>query len=697
MNDWRRVRELFDLAVELDDVQRGAFIEAECGDNFVLQRELQSLLRADREAETTAFQLDDAQPVLTVGERYGPYSIVRKIGQGGMGSVWLADQSDPIRRVALKLPRWQSYSRVSLLRFQFEAAALARLNHQAVAQIFHAGKIHVRNKNLSYIAMEFVNGVSITQYSQNNKLNVNAKVRLLVELSRGMEHAHQGGVIHRDLKPSNVLVTRDGQPKVLDFGIARAASASGSVEPSELTLTGELVGTLAYMSPEQVCGEAIDTRTDVYSIGLIACELLSGKLPYDIDSSTSIPEAADRIRNCRPERTLSNTVDADLLTVLLVALAKEPQDRFSSAKEFGDDLQRWLDHQPIEARRQSKARIFRLFVRRNPWLTASVVTAAIALLLGFCISLWQWNRAELRTSAHLQTIKDLTNSWDGLNNKEQKLALYRARAEITAQEVGQMDVGALLALRESLHRRCEEDLGLPDDAERELELGLEVGIERLGESHAKTIRMANLLGDLYMNHGKPGKNIAVAKRLLPHCRSDLPENHEDTLRMLTNLGAGLCGVGDFEGAEAALKEALLGFIAAHRSKGVVPHDDERMVALRLAEVMCRVGRYEEASQVLLAALEAVGVENCDIVSSTVMGNILASQRQWSEALSYYELALEKGRSRDHDIEKLLQIELRTVPVLVALKDENRAMEILSRDSRRSNEELLDQHRQGVRD
>ena len=697
MNDWQRVRELFDVAVELDQADQAAFIASQCGDDFSLQRELQSLLRADRGAETAAFRFDPVQAELTPGERCGPYEIIRKIGQGGMGSVWLAQQAEPQRKVALKIPRWRSSSAAALQRFQFESEALARLNHSAIAQIFAAGRLSGSESNSSFIAMEFVDGISLIEHARRADLSDRARVQLLVELTRGVEHAHQNGVIHRDMKPANVLVTSGGQPKILDFGVARAVS-SGEAEPDGPTMTGECVGTLAYMSPEQVDGDIVDTRTDVYALGLIACELLSGSLPYEVSSSTSLLAVATRIRDCRPEQVLAGSVDDDLLTILLVALAKDPADRFASAKDFADDLQRWLDHQPIEARRQSKARIFRLFVRRNPWLAASMTTAVVTLLLGFSVSLWQWNRAERTAASNLRTTIDLATFVDALMTTDELRSLYRSRGEPAAQDAQRSDTMAYLAIRETWYRLCDQTLDLPQDAERELEVALEVAITRLGETHPKTIRIANLQGDLYMKHEAPAKTVALAERLLPFCQQQLTESHQDTLRMKNNLGHGLYELEDLPRAEAVLREVHQAFVTFHRRRdgGVLkPHDDEREAALRLAEVLCKSERYDEAYELLHGAYVAVGNANPDLPGNVLVGDILADQGKWSRALARYQRAHETALSRDTEPDLVGKIEHRIVSALVALGREAEATEILDRIARAATQQRLVELRKEV--
>src|SRR3954465_10009212 len=281
------------------------------------------------------------------------YEVLGILGAGGMGIVYEAQQQNPRRRVALKVIRTTVVSRALLRRFEIEADVLGRLDHPGIARVYEAGTASDDGTSgpQPFFAMELVRGRRIDAYVAAASPDLRQRVEILIKLCDAVHHAHQKGVIHRDLKPANVLVTDDGQPKTLDFGVARVTDGDVAVTTMQ-TDTGQLVGTLQYMSPEQALGAAreIDTRCDVYALGAIAYELLAGRLPHVLHNKP-LPEALRIIREDEPTRlsTIDRPLAGDLETIVGKAVGKEKDRRYASAGELAADLRRYLDDEPIAA------------------------------------------------------------------------------------------------------------------------------------------------------------------------------------------------------------------------------------------------------------------------------------------------------------------------------------------------------------
>ncbi|GMU82660.1 MAG: hypothetical protein AMXMBFR47_25310 [Planctomycetota bacterium] len=419
---FRKVEEIFTRASQLARGERTRFIQLECGEDGELRAEVEALLtHDDRPPDYLRTPLLDAgltlrdqlrkiaaqQPHSEIPERIGAYRPKKIIGEGGFGVVYLAEQDMPRRTVALKVLRPGFATRNVLKRFEYEAQVLGRLHHPGIAQVYEAGTALVGDRPQAFVAMEYIAGLPLTQYAREKKIGIRERLELIARICDAVQHAHQKGIIHRDLKPLNILVVEEdattaivggsgdsharytalrAQPKILDFGVARATDPDLSSTTLQ-TGVGQLVGTLPYMSPEQVAGDPaeIDTRSDVYSIGVLLYELLTGRLPYDLGSK-AIPDAARVIREQAPTRlgSINRHLRGEIDTIVQEALEKDKKRRYQSAAALGEDIRRYLRGEPIAAKRDSALYVIRKQLKRY-WAATTVAATFVVMLIAFAV------------------------------------------------------------------------------------------------------------------------------------------------------------------------------------------------------------------------------------------------------------------------------------------------------------------------
>jgi tetratricopeptide (TPR) repeat protein len=331
----------------------------------------------------------------------GPYRILGLLGEGAMGRVYLARESQPPRDVALKV--MHALGRSALTRFRREVELLAQLEHPGIARLYAASDPADEQRAPPWLALEYVRGHDLIAHARLGELGLDARLQLLIDVCRAVHYAHGRGVIHRDLKPGNILVDESGQPKVLDFGIARLADGLSR----EVTQLGQVLGTVPYMSPEQLSGNSaqVDVRSDVYALGCIAYELIGGRLPHPQLSVSTLFEAIDIVRRQTPLPLgrLEAAADGDLETVVMKALASEPEQRYSSAAELAADLQRVREHRPIDARPPTMRYLLARFVRRHRFASAAAAVGLVALIASSVVSMrLAWAEAAARREAEIR-------------------------------------------------------------------------------------------------------------------------------------------------------------------------------------------------------------------------------------------------------------------------------------------------------
>ncbi len=390
------VEATFQQATEIDPERRGAFLDEQCAGDPHLRAAVEDLLRFDAEAESDPDFLPspvaharaifpiEAEPGLPAF--IGRYRILRRHGEGGMGTVYEAEQDHPRRTVALKVIRAGGATAEVLSRFRHEAEILARLQHAGIAQVYEAG-IGVDGR--PFFAMEFIRGMTMDEYARSRGLDPRARLELLARVCDAMQHAHDKGVIHRDLKPSNILVDDSGQPKVLDFGVAHVTAAE-LLSTAGRTQAGQLLGTLSYMSPEQVAADpaGIDGRSDVYTLGVILFELLAQRLPYQVDRLPG-HEVARVIQQQEPSRlgSINALYRGDIEIIVAKALEKAKSRRYASAGDLASDIRRYLRGEAIQARPASALYQIRKFTRRHKALVAAASGIFAALVVGTAVSI----------------------------------------------------------------------------------------------------------------------------------------------------------------------------------------------------------------------------------------------------------------------------------------------------------------------
>ena len=332
----------------------------------------------------------ESSPLASHPERLGPYKPLKKIGEGGMGVVYLAEQEHPRRQVALKVLKPGTASLERLRRFEHETRALARLQHDGIARIYQAGRIGEGELAQPYFVMEFIDGRPLTIHAESLGLDIPQRLGLMVRVCQAVQHAHLQGVVHRDLKPANILVEKGGQPKVLDFGVALVCDDNQARQTLQ-TAVGQLVGTVPYMSPEQAEAdpEKVDWRSDIYALGVICYELLSGRLPHDLQGQSAF-SAVRIIREEEPAplSSINKVFRGDLNTIVAKALEKQRERRYQSAADLAADLERYLRDEPITARPAGPVYKFRKFVKRNKGKVGLAVLLLLALVVGIPLMAW---------------------------------------------------------------------------------------------------------------------------------------------------------------------------------------------------------------------------------------------------------------------------------------------------------------------
>ena len=586
----KRIAEAVMLAAE---TERPTMIDAACGDDHALRSAVLRHLAGTEASEAETIEntvVSSSAGSERLPEMIGRYRIRRVIQSGGMGTVYEALQENPRRRVAIKVMKAGLTSPTALKRFEYESQVLGKLNHPAIAEIFEAGTFDDGTGEAPYFAMEYIDAaMPLDKWAASKRLSTRDKLRLFETVCDAIHHGHQKGVVHRDLKPDNILVDSDGRPRVIDFGVARATDSDIQVATMQ-TDVGQLVGTLYYMSPEQCEAnpDLVDTRSDVYALGVILFELLTGRRPHQLEN-VPVYDAARMIREESPSRmsTLDRTLGGDLETIVGKALEKDKDRRYQSALELKQDIERFLGDEPIEARPPSLAYQARMFARRHKVLVASIA-AIIVILLGTTI----WSLQE--------------------RGRAQEAALIATAAEARANvdrdkaEAARAEIERTLASLETEKQRAdgERDRAREESERARLVAEFLYSIFELGspeQAQGRTFSLTELLREA-------SDSIDDMFGGQPMMEADLR----------STIGRIQLDLGDLASAGPNLQRALILLERAHGAT----HPATREVNVLLAELWTEQGRYDDAESRLESIL--LGIENDEALDDP---QILAANNQ----------------------------------------------------------------------
>lgn len=689
---WRAVTALFDKAIGLPPVHRDAFLISACGIDTELLAEVRSLLDVHTDdpeyLEASAWAqhgevIEEAIEGQNIEERVGSYRLLRKIGSGGMGSVYLAERDDDEfrKQVAIKFIRGGALRENAIKRFRRERQILARLEHPGIARLLDGG---TTSRGTPYFVMEYVEGKLLLDYCDELGLGVRARLELFLKVCEAVEYAHERLIVHRDLKASNILVDTAGQPKLLDFGIAKVLEPDESGQLT-LTQTGMRQFTPDYASPEQVRGDQVTTATDVYSLGVLLYELLTARRPLrfqntsPVDILTILLEttpvrpsiAVSRVeeiggKTIRPElvvwnrrtdlRSLVRDLSGDLDNIVLKALAKRPEDRYGTAAALGRDLHAYLDGHIVSAQRATAGYRFTKFLRRNAWQVAAGIALILSLLAGIVVATWQWREAQAE----------------------------RERAELFARQSREMARSLIFELHESLLKvpgttaarallldrstRFLDSLAAASNADPELQLELAEAYRKLAavEGDARTENLGNRAASIE----SLSKGLALARAALPsrkyHARAEVI-----AIELLGDQVSALRDTGDREGVANAVFDLTRMLNQADPRDTSQANRESRALAWRqLGNEHVESGRSAEGREAYeksralyegLMADPAVSKAVSTQYSSTLkrLGALAVSEKRLPEANELYTkaLSIERGLASQSPSDRGLRLSI----------------------------------------
>ncbi len=672
--------------------ERSAYLDDVCGSDSNLRREVESLLQMEDKVgdflEVPPFDpsviLDDSPLLEGPGTVIGKYKLLERIGEGGMAVVYMAEEKKPLqRKVALKIIKLGMDTKQVIARFEVERQALAMMNHPNISKVLDAGATETGRP---YFVMELVRGVSITEYCDENKINTQGRLDLFIHVCNAVQHAHQKGIIHRDIKPSNVMVTLHDDkpmPKVIDFGIAKATSQR-LTEKTLFTRYAQLIGTPEYMSPEQaeMSGLDVDTRTDIYSLGVLLYELLTGALPFDRESLRSaafgeiqrvireeepptpskrlsiLGEEAEQVAQSRNTdlTTLMRRLQQELEWIPLKAMSKDRTRRYRSVSELADDIQNYLDGNPLIAGPPSVTYRVRKFIQRNRKFVTGVSAVAMTILVGFIASTLMYVHAEdSRREAERQA--NITKAVNDFLNKDLLASVAPARAkgrEVTVREV--LDAASKkieekfkdeplieASIRETLGRTYRR-LGEFKLAEPHLERAFSIRKEELGERHLETLYAMSNLAVFYNDQGRYEEAERLFSDALKNLRILKGDEDRATISCTNNLASVYKKLGRHTEAEALYSRVLE---VSRRVLGA-EHIETLAAMNNLATLYYKLGKHQKAEKLFVNTFEitrkALGEEHPQTLSSMYnLAKLYQDQNNYKQAEQLYEQTLDVSR------------------------------------------------------
>ncbi|MEM8483987.1 MAG: serine/threonine-protein kinase [Bacteroidota bacterium] len=630
---WNLVQEIFEKAVTVAPADLASFLKDACKGDAALHEEVLSLLKADEEEGSMleghvldAVDVGELSDALSLdGKEIGPYRLIRQLGEGGMGLVYLAERADGVfeQQVALKLiKRGMDTDRI-IRRFEAERKILARLQHDNIARVFDGG---ITDDGLPYFVMEYVDGEPIDTYCDTQKVSIDQRLALFVTVCKAVMYAHANLVVHRDLKPENILVTREGKVKLLDFGIAKVLGQEA--DHTRITQEGRRILTPAYASPEQLKGDDISTSSDIYSLGVVLYELLAGQRPYDTPPSPEETQEPDRpstridrairsqdtvtadtiskARSTRPDK-LRRLLSGDLDVICLKALRAEPTRRYGSVEAFSDDITRHRAGMPVHARPDTAGYRFRKFIERHRAgvVLTSLMVLLVASLVGFYTNrlATERDRAQREADKAQQVAAFLQEIFEVSNPSASK------GETVTAREL--LDKGAarlesdlatqpeIMATMYDVIGMVYRELGLYPKADSMHRQALVNNRKLYGNESLETASTLNLIGYVNRRQGDYAGADSMYRAALAIQREQLGTEHKDIAETLANLAVILRRMGNRDEAEAMVREAL-----QQRIKLLGPNDLEVGATMNnLALILSQRGALTEADSLYAGVIE----------------------------------------------------------------------------------------------
>lgn len=582
--NWQNVKEIFLAALEKTNGERKDFL-SEIGDKEI-RAEVESLLASHEEIEDfieiPAFQIGEVfseNGANFANKHFGNYKIIREIGAGGMGAVFLAERDDGefSQQVAIKIIRQSLADSELINRFRRERQILANLNHPNIAKLLDGG---VSASGEPFLAMEYVEGEAITKFAASEKLNLEARLKLFLKVCAAVSFAHRNLVVHRDIKPLNILVTKDSEPKLLDFGLAKLSEHSAD----EKTQTAFHALTPAYASPEQLKNEAITTASDIYSLGVVFYELLTCEKPFHFEGKSLeeiiktatqrepiAPSAAlnaeREILNDEPKK-IQHSLRGDLDNIALKALRKEPERRYQSVEAFADDIERYLKGLPIEARPNTlKYRAEKYFKRHKIGVLAASLIL-LSLIGGIVVSVWQAQvarREKAKAEKVNQFLAQMLNYSDpntAVKKGENELITVKDVLDKAAKQIESEDFSAQPDVKAQLNYIIGNSYytqGFYDAAEKHFQIALEEQSKISGANSTETVEIKLRLGETFVQKGKRAEADAIFREIMPLARREFQKSKLETgflIDVLESFAANRRALGNSREAEEILREAL---------------------------------------------------------------------------------------------------------------------------------------------
>ncbi|MHC4944606.1 MAG: tetratricopeptide repeat protein [Planctomycetota bacterium] len=637
---WPRIKEIFLEALKRKPEEIDAFLEEACREQPDLRDEVLTLLSSHGQSQkfmefpTEAGLFSDATEEQLADIKIGQYQIQRVISSGGMGTVYEALQENPRRTVAIKVMREGIASQSALRRFEYESQILASLRHANIAQVIEAGTHHEEGKEAKegtpYFVMEYIpNARSITEYAQEKDLSISERLELFLPVCEAVHYGHLKGIIHRDLKPSNLLVDEAGKVKIIDFGVARATDADLSLTTAR-TDVGQLIGTVQYMSPEQCMADPaeLDTRSDVYALGVVLYELLCEELPYDVRKAM-VFEATRVIREDPPKKpsTTKRALRGDAETIVLKALEKQRARRYQSVADLSTDILRYLKGEVILAKPAGLAIRTWKQVKRHPILSTALGMALLAAFafLGYILFVsYPQIKHQMRVA------------------EQERLKAVQARIEVELEAENTQSINHFLEEMLSVSSPFYEgpDLTVPEMLDRAVEK-IE---DQFPDKPELEARLRYTIGWVYRHYGQYDDAANQLRAAAEIGKEVLGEEHPDTLRYIVSLAHVLDLLGDLSEADSMLRRAL-----EIQYRVVDEEDPDKLLAMAcLAYVLLKQGKASEAEPLVREALEiqrrTLGEQDRDtLYSMTCLTELLTSQGAYSEGEQLARKVLEIRR------------------------------------------------------